>query len=396
MATHWPPITITLTEEGARIYTAGVLTTTLKPDPGIHTEAMAVARQIAASYQRVLPVTASSPDGEYHMLLAPDGTIHTEETPSADTGSVPDMRPSATDQAGPETTQTTAELATLPHTLPHHAHTPEVLTAQTTPAVEDTQVLPSSLPQPPPGQGPQPSANTHVDHPPTGEQTSPATQDEGVTPSPDPHDPPAHQKRRTTMVITSVLAALVAATGIAVHSLHTTSAPQPAAREPAGVSTFLDIPPRPTQTPTPAASATVSTSPTPTESPEDGAPPATPAPQEAAPPAPVEEAEPARAPQEAAPPAGGNPPQTVPQESQGLSSMNTSVSTPGGGSATVTVHVQGSGSAFVSVSVGGVSTTMQTQAPGSASATLNGVPLGVQSWTTSADGLINSGTVTVY
>ena len=393
MATHWPPITIDLTEEGARIYTAGVLTTTLNPGPHIHGDAMAVVRKIAASYKRTLPVTASSPDGEFHMLVFPDGSIHTEETPTPDNSLATGLSRSVVNETASKTMETTAELAAVPHTLPHPAHTPEVLTAQSPHADEDTQLLPSPFAQPSSVQGPPSPVDTHVDHLPTVQKTPRATKGDGDSHSSHPHEPTAHRRRRTSLVIPSVLAALIAATGLAVNSLHATSGPVPASRAPSPISTFLDIPPR--QTPSPRATAE---EPSPTASAstpqEDATPQESAVPEEAPQPAPAQVAE--HTPAQPAAPAAVDPPQTVPDVSDGLSAMNTSISAPGGGSATVTVHVQGSGTTLVSVTVGGVSTTITTTAPGSASATLTGLPTGAQSWTTSADGLVNSGTVTVY
>jgi hypothetical protein len=369
MATHWPPITIDLTDEGARIYTAGVLTTTLEPGPDIHADAMAAARKIAASYKRVLPLTATSPDGEFHMLLDPDGTVHTQDSPT------PDERLTPPPAATPDEPEGAADLARVPHTLPRPAHQPEVVSAPTTHADDAIQVFPNQI--------------SHTEVPAADEPAD--TGDSPDSSIPRPAAPPRH---RPGLVIPAVLAALVAATGLALHSLHATTDPLPASRAPSPISTFLDIPPRPTPSPhtTPVEASPAAPTPPPhEETPTQEAPPPDEAPQPAEPQAIEHESAP-----QAAPPPAVDPPQTAPDVSEGLSSMTTSVSTAGSGSATVTVHVQGSGSAPVSVTVGGVSTTITATAPGSASATLTGVPIGVQSWTTSSDGLVNSGTVTVY
>lgn len=79
----------------------------------------------------------------------------------------------------------------------------------------------------------------------------------------------------------------------------------------------------------------------------------------------------------------------------GATSLSTSVSSNGGGAATFTVRVQGSGSVPVNVSVGGASTTITVNAPGSASVTLT-PGAGRQSWSTSAGGITNNGSLTVY
>lgn len=76
--------------------------------------------------------------------------------------------------------------------------------------------------------------------------------------------------------------------------------------------------------------------------------------------------------------------------------MNTSVTTSGGAAAHFAINLSGSGYATCSISIGGQYGATSTSIPGTAYATMSGIPLGTQSWTTSCEGLANSGTITIY
>lgn len=80
----WPPITITLTSQGAKICTAGVHTITVPAGPNVHAESMEVVGRIATSYKRPLTVTAVGPEGAFQMMANPDGSIEDVPTPDSD------------------------------------------------------------------------------------------------------------------------------------------------------------------------------------------------------------------------------------------------------------------------------------------------------------------------
>jgi hypothetical protein len=353
----WPPITITLTTQGATIATAGVHTATIPAGPTVHTDAMRAAARIAATYRRPLPVTATGPEGVFAMVIDPDGTIHTdEEAPHP-----PEVDPAAEDRGAPEDghPSETEELAVLPPVLnrtarlPPQPHTVVVTAGGATPSGAAEQVP-----------------------------------DRAAAPKPPAR--PATRPRRLIAVL-AALALTLTASALAwqaithSHTPPTTSAPSPSWPIPE------PMPPSPhqgTPSPTPITSPSREpASPSPQEStppPETVSEPETPEPQlqpEPQPPdpAPTEEA-----------------PQTPNQPARGITAMNTTVATSEGGTATITATLQGSGPASVAVNVGGASTTITIQAPGTGSATLSAIPQGAQPWSASCQGLVNSGTVTVY
>ena len=108
--TAWPPITITQNTDGTiTIASAGITQAQLPPGQDAQRQAMDVAASIAKHYGRTLPVTASGPDGTYHMSIHPNGDIDTHHTDNAQT-------PPPTTPAMPPTPAMPELPATLPAT----------------------------------------------------------------------------------------------------------------------------------------------------------------------------------------------------------------------------------------------------------------------------------------
>lgn len=518
---QWPPITITLTDQGATIYTAGVHTTTLPMTPTIHADALAVAHTIAQRYNRTLPITATGPEGTFTMSITPQGALLTQD--GEDPGSEHDA---PTNQPTPGEGDAPEDLTNVPLSLPTPARlpTPPRLPApasdepqapeDTSPQGEQTQDTthapnedagealgevppeandtPPHRPLAPAAADPPPLAGldeegttwahtaaptdtdahpvieelhseagqaedtTHAPHedagealgevPPEADDTpphrplaspgrmaasedtqvledartpgGPTTQEIPVQAHPwaslgparthevgastaHTHGPGVASRRRMMGVLAGALLLLVSASGIAVTALNSqnrTATPTPT---PLVIQESLTPTPTPTPTPsqgdTPQSLDTESPTPTPDTAEAEPEPPAQTQPQ-----APEPEPErttaqpqaPAPAPEPVHTQAPAAPQPVAP--ASGITAMNTSLSTSGGGRATVSVSLSGSGSTTITATIAGVSTTMHANAPGTASATLTGLPTGPQSWTTTGGGLTNSGTITVY
>lgn len=140
--------------------------------------------------------------------------------------------------------------------------------------------------------------------------------------------------------------------------------------------------PKPTPTPTPTPTA----EPEPAPAPE---PEWTPEPE----PAWTPEPEPAWTPEPEPAPAPAPEPAPAPA---GITALNTNVWTDGGGAVSFSVTASGSGGTTASISVGGAGGSVWVSAPGTGTTTIYGVAPGTHSWTVYADGLSNSGTITVY
>lgn len=441
---QWPPITITLTDQGATIYTAGVHTTTLPMTPTIHADALAVAHTIAQRYNRTLPITATGPEGTFTMSITPQGTLLTQD--GEDPGSEHDT---PTNQPTPVESDAPEDLTNVPLSLPTPARlpTPAKLPA---PASDEPQAPEDTSPQ-----GEQTQDTTHAPHEDAGEALGEVPPEANDTPPHRPlaspgrmaasedtqaledahtpggpttqeipvqahpwtslgparthevgastahtHGPGVASRRRMMGVLAGALLLLVSATGIAVTALNSqnrTATPTPT---PLVIQESLTPTPTPTPTPTqsdaPQSLDTASPTPTPDTAEAEPETPAQTQPQ-------APEPEPQRTTaQPQAPAPAPEPVHTQPAAPQpaapasGITAMNTSLSTSGGGRATVSVTLSGSGSTTITATIAGVSTTMHATAPGTASATLTGLPTGTQSWTTTGGGLTNSGTITVY
>lgn len=422
----WPPITITLTDAAAVISTAGIVTASIPAGPHAHTEAMDIARAIARQYRRRLPLTATDSSGTIAMAVNPDGHIDVLED-GPEPQRPPARRPAlgedlSTLDALPPVLPSTAEIPTLQPVFlsttatqipPPPAIAPRVIEPArqflAPPAIPappaPTRIAPSRdeipavLYQPMPtlpeqataiAAPPQQPSATYSEIPrpvwapttrgPASEATPSAS---ATSTTPRRHRPKA--AAATLAGLTILALALTAGGGVRLYTEHEAPRPTP--------STTPSSPARPSQEPSPRAIRRAAPPPTPTPTAE-----ATPQtqPEEALPqpetaPVPVEE-EPAPDQAPAVEPAAP----AAPAAPQAISGLQTSISTAGGGAATVTVTVQGSGPASVTVSIAGAGTTISLTAPGSGSATISGIPLGPQSWTTTCQGLANSGTITVY
>lgn len=71
----WPPLAITLTDEGAIIAEAGVPSRTVAIGPSVYRDAIDECVSIARHYRRALPVTASGPEGTFHLMVTTDGKV---------------------------------------------------------------------------------------------------------------------------------------------------------------------------------------------------------------------------------------------------------------------------------------------------------------------------------
>lgn len=349
----WPPITITQNDdETVTVTAAKVIQAHLPAGPTVHQDAMEIAREQAKYYRRTLPVTAISKHGTFYMTVAPDGTIETLDTPHQNT---------STDSATSATGTTSSTGTTVKHADPADTST-----------IDDEQA-PKTLPK----QATLPAQAPH-------------SAPRALQPAPTPQTSTVGARKATKAILSLVGAfALIASASLfAIHQLNTEQDPQPTTTQTTIPTTTATRPTtttaktEPATTPTTTAPTTAAPEPEPEPIPQPAPEPA-PAPQPAPqPPAP----EPQPAPQPAPPPPAP----------QGVTSMSTSVSTSGNGGAYFAISLSGSGSTTCSISIGGRGTSTSAPVPGTATATVTGIPLGTQSWTTSCDGLTNTGTITVY
>lgn len=354
--TAWPPITITQNTDGTiTIASAGITQAQLPPGQDAHRQAMNVAASIAKHYGRTLPVTASGPDGTYHMSIHPNGDIDTHHTDNASNAANASNAGVASNLARDE----------LDHTqpLPQTLHKQATLPPQRPP--EPQRIEETIAPEP---QG--------INRKTPQEKAEPATHNPG-----DSKDKPA-RTGRLKLIVATLIILMTLAVIFSVRML------QPGGGKPSE--------------PTGQPSAPVSTQETdkPTPQPErwpQSAPQPEPAPTPEPEPAPEPEPEPAPAPSPEPAPTPAPAPAPAPEPAPaGVTSMNTSVNTSGGGAAHFAINLSGSGYTTCSISIGGTGGAASTSIPGTAYTTVSGIPLGTQSWTTSCDGLANSGTITIY
>lgn len=364
--TAWPPITITQNTDGTiTIASAGITQAQLPPGQDAQRQAMNVAASIAKHYGRTLPVTASGPDGTYHMSIHPNGDIDTHHTDNAQTPTTDN----ASNAANASNAGVASNLARdeLDHTqpLPQTLHKQATLPPQRPP--EPQRIEETIAPEP---QG--------INRKTPQEKAEPATHNPG-----DSKDKPARTGRFKLLglaLIGPMLIILIALAALfGVRGLQPGGGESPKPTMPAPTKE-IDKPTKPTEKPKPEPQSAPQPEPEPTPEPA-------PEPEPEPAPAPLPEPEPA--------PAPAPQPEPAPAPS-GVASMNTSVNTSGGGAAHFAINLSGSGYATCSISIGGTGGAASTSIPGTAYATVSGIPLGTQSWTTSCDGLANSGTITIY
>lgn len=359
--TAWPPITITQNTDGTiTIASAGITQAQLPPGQDAQRQAMNVAASIAKHYGRTLPVTASGPDGTYHMSIHPNGDIDTHHTDNAQT-------PTTDNASNASNAGVASNLARdeLDHTqpLPQTLHKQATLPPQRPP--EPQRVEETIAPEP---QG--------INRKTPQEKAEPATHNPG-----DSKDKPARIKRLKLIVaILIILMTLAVIFSVRMLQPGGGKPSEPTGQPSAPVST------QETDKPTPQSETQPQSAPQPEPAPT---------PEPAPAPAPEPELTPAPSPEPAPTPAPAPAPAPTPAPA-GVTSMNTSVNTSGGGAAHFSINLSGSGYATCSISIGGTGGAASTSIPGTAYATVSGIPLGTQSWTTSCDGLANSGTITIY
>ena len=121
--TSWPSITITHHDNGtATVTSAGITIARLQPSQHLHHDAMNIALAQAKHYNRVLPVTATGPEGTYYMSVHPDGHIQTHDTPeptASNTGNASNTS-NTIDPSNPSDNDTAARH----NQTPEHAPTP--------------------------------------------------------------------------------------------------------------------------------------------------------------------------------------------------------------------------------------------------------------------------------
>ena len=367
--TAWPPITITQNTDGTiTIASAGITPTQLPPGPTVHRQAMNIAASIAAHYGRTLPVKATGPEGTYHMSVHPNGDIDTHHTPDQSDSTQTPTTTNASN-AGIGGTREHDELThtqLLPQTLHKQASLPPQVHAQPVISEEADDQEPQN-----------------VKEETLAEEPEPATHKLGES-----MDKPSRIKR-LKLIAYALIILITLATIFSVRMLQPgdgkPSEPTGQSNAPA-TTKETDKPAQPT--PTPALEPQSAPAPEPQPEPEPEPAPA-PAPSPEPEPQPEPEPEPAPAPAPEPTPAPAPAP-------AGVTSMNTSVNTSGGGAANFSISLSGSGYATCSISIGGTGGAASTSIPGTAYATVTGIPLGTQSWTTSCDGLANSGTITIY
>ncbi|MDU1351457.1 MAG: hypothetical protein E6943_01875 [Actinomyces sp.] len=370
--TAWPPITITQNTDGTiTIASAGITQTQLPPGPTVHRQAMNIAASIAAHYGRTLPVKATGPEGTYHMSVHPNGDIDTHHTPDqSDSTQTPTTTTNASN-AGIGGTREHDELThtqLLPQTLHKQASLPPQVHAQPVISEEADDQEPQN-----------------VKEETLAEEPEPATHKLGES-----MDKPSRIKR-LKLIAYALIILITLATIFSLPRLHPGSGkPSEPTRQPSGpVSTQkTDKPTKPAPAPEPEPQSAPQPEPEPTPTPA-------PAPEPEPAPAPQPEPEPTPTPAPAPEPEPEPTPTPAPAPA-GVTSMNTSVNTSGGGAANFSISLSGSGYATCSISIGGTGGAASTSIPGTAYATVTGIPLGTQSWTTSCDGLANSGTITIY
>ena len=382
--TAWPPITITQNTDGTvTITSAGITQAQLPPAPNVHRQAMNIAASIAKHYGRTLPVTATGPDGTYHMSIHPNGDIDTHQTPPSQTDNT--QTPN-TDNASNDGNDGIAIVASNPS----HARNTSDTSDLEQDDLDQTQRLPQTLHKQaslPPQAPPQPTILEEADNQEpqnTSEKTPAEEAKEEVDPAAQTPGESKNQPRQSKRLklILSILIILIALAAIfSVRGL------QPGNERPNQPTTQATTQATTEVTTQATTEATTEATTKETEQPTQAEP--QPDPQPA--PAPAPEPQPAPAPAPAPQPAPAPAPAPA-----GVTSMNTSVNTNGGGAAHFAISLSGSGSTTCSINIGGRGSAASTSIPGTAYATVTGIPLGTQSWTTSCDGLTNSGTITIY
>lgn len=397
----WPPIEVIEDDKDTRIYVAGILDATLSP--GIDTKHLAMERvkEIAAKMGRTLNVTATGTDGTFLMEVASDGTIAALDAPKKE------KRTNTQTSTEPESNSagTIEELAFAPVTL---SSSPPPITAP----VQQTKIEPEQIDLADQDRDAglekldlEPFSSTTFPF----EEVAPVSKRQGkelviFEPANETVAKKrlAHKKPKKYLAIGLATALVI---GGAAFGFNAITTPQ---REPVASPDVQWVEDLTTQLNTlatkraqaekekqeaEAAKAKAQaekekqeqkeSTEQPPEDPVEVYEEPAPQPEQVSPQIPTAEvAEPAPAP--------------VVVNDPVLTSLNTSISTAGGSTATVSVTVGGSGSHTVNVNVGGVSSAVTVSAPGTGSVTLSGVPLGTQSWSTSSEGLSNSGSVTVY
>lgn len=363
--TRWPPITIDVIDGGEIVVAvAGIEKQRIRAGEGAYHEAMQFAAGEAGRYRRTLPVRATGPEGTFHMEVTPEGQVNTLDSPPDVVGGEASALTTWVDDA--ETDLLAASALPSPAAL-----------SMVPPIVAPPPVIIDNDPVPPMVSVVRPVADAEP-HP-VGSKDVPLR-------------PPGMNLKRRSLMAMVIATVLVAVAGsVATWQLRRDTPPALAAPQSISASWESEPTPPPLRSPSP----TPSPMPTATKT-------AKPKKQEVTPTAAVEDPievmvedvaeEVVVQPRE---PVDEEPP-SAPVQEMGLTSMNTAVSTAGGGSATVTVSAAGSGTHTVYVTVGGASSSVTITAPGSGSVTISGISPGEQAWSTSGDGLVNSGSVTVY